>query len=278
MINSQEMKEIGRDLFDINIIADEIVEYTSYPPAIVWKNIANELVNVGYNVNQAAEKYKVTKFAFNDQMIDLYTKSDGFIYESLIESRNPYRFAKWMNVINYLLKIDSTIESRRNKRILLYGDSVGTDSIFLARLGYQVYYHDFESFCSKFAEYRFAKRQIKVNKFSKGDKNFDYIICLEVAEHVPNPPELVQEISEMISNNGFCFFSEAFELLRDNFPTHLESNQKYIGKTEELFLNNNMYLCWKDIHNKPYVFSKKKPVRGMEFLKKVSRKISHILR
>jgi SAM-dependent methyltransferase len=124
-------------------------------------------------------------------------------------------------------------------------------------MGFNVFYHDYDGYCSRFAKQRFQKRNLTIQSFSPNDtREFDYVICFEVAEHVPNPPELVAELSKLTAPDGYCIFSESFGLLKPIFPTHLASNLKYVGKADELFKQHKMNVAWRDEHDKPIVYTK----------------------
>jgi SAM-dependent methyltransferase len=269
-----ELKTIQVGLYDLQSIAKEIIDFTGEDDVSVWRRIALEIENPGYNVRLSAERYGVLPHEFNDNMISLYRESDGFIYETLVESRNPYRVEKWINILEFILS--SSGPNREANKILLYGDSVGSDSIFLKSLGFDVYYYDFDSYCAKFADYRFGKRSLDIKKFSTGEMKFDFVICLEVAEHVPNPEELVDELSSLTKKDGFCIFSEAFHLINANFPTHLNANLRYVGKVDQLFESAGMIVAWRDVHDKPIVYTKSKDNVRLNkdgIIKKITRKI-----
>lgn len=249
----------GGDIYDLDAIANEIAEYTSQPEAEVWRRLAHELHQTGYNVVREAARFGVTPHAFDDSLIRFYTESDGFIYETCIEGRNSYRMEKWLKIADF---IKQQAKQPDKYDVLLYGDSVGSDSIFLSRMGFNVYYHDFDGYCSRFAKERFRKRSLSVHSFQPGEsRTFDFVICFEVAEHVPNPPELIAELARLTAETGYCIFSESFELLKPCFPTHLASNAEYIGKADEMFRREGMHVAWRDKDEKPIVYTRLPDVR-----------------
>ena len=52
----------------------------------IFKKFCSELMQTGYNVRKDCVKYNVKPHVYNKEMIDLYSKSDAFIYELLIGS------------------------------------------------------------------------------------------------------------------------------------------------------------------------------------------------
>lgn len=244
----------GADIYDINTIAEEIIAYTGKTELEVWRRLALELHQNGTNVVAEAKRFGVTPHVFDDKLIEFYTKSDGFIYETCVESRHPFRKEKWLNIARF---ISQSPKPPSKCDILLYGDSVGNDSIFLRRMGYNIFYHDYDGYCSRFAKERFKKRNLSIQSFSPNDsREFDFVVCFEVAEHVPNPPELVAELAKLTAPDGYCIFSESFALLDSRFPTHLITNTKYIGKADELFRQHGMRVAWRDEAEKPIVYTK----------------------
>ena len=265
----------------MKVIVREITDFTNVNECEFWKKICLQIEHSGYNVSLRAREYGVTPHIFDENMLRLYKESDGFIYETLVESRNPFRTEKWLNIVKFMLSASS--DKPWEKKVLMYGDSVGSDSIFLGELGFDVYYYDLESYCSDFAHYRFTKRALKVKNYSDSMPNkFDFVLCLEVAEHVPEPTKLINELKFFTSESGYCIFSEAFQLINENFPTHLKSNLKYAGRTDELFREVGMNVLWRDIHNKPIVYVKWATQGGEQpkgrLHKKITRKFKYLIK
>lgn len=244
----------GEDLYDIDAIAREIQAYTGEPPETVWRRLAQELHRNGTNVIHETRRFGVTPFVFDQKMIDFYTRSDGFIYETCVESRHPFRLAKWLRIAAFL---DETRRRTGQNQVLVYGDSVGNDCIFLRRMNFEVSYHDYDSYCSRFAKQRFASRQLEVRSFTPGARErFDFVICFEVAEHVPDPVALVAELADLTADRGYCIFSESFGLIKPQFPTHLQSNVPYVGQSDRLFAAHGLHVAWRDDAEKPIVYSR----------------------
>lgn len=253
--------QIEADLYPMERIAGEILAFTQADPADVWRRLCLEMEGTGYNVIRECQRFGVTPHRFDQHMIDFYQKSDGFIYETLVESRRPERVAKWHGVVRFIADHLSGDNGQNplpaQTKILMYGDSVGSDSIYLTRLGYDVYYHDYESYCSQFANWRFAQRGLTIQPFKSDEAaRFDFIVCLEVAEHAPDPAALIRELGGLLKDDGYCLFSEAFGLQQANFPTHLRENAALEGKTPAMFKAAGMHLYWRDENFKPMVFTR----------------------
>jgi len=278
IIRNADIKEMyskyGEDIYDLKAIAEEIIAYTGQPELEVWRRLALELDYTGSNVLEETARFGVTPHVFDDNLVKFYQESYGFIYETCIESRNPYRITKWLNIVDFL--------NRRSKEpdkcdVLLYGDSVGNDSIFLSRMGFNVHYHDFDGYCSRFAKERFRRRSLVVHSFQPGEsRQFDFVICFEVAEHVPNPPELITELAQLTGETGYCIFSESFGLIQPKFPTHLASNAQYIGKADRMFRQHGMHVAWRDVDEKPIIYTRLPVVEDRRL--RIMRRIKEIAR
>jgi SAM-dependent methyltransferase len=253
-VTSADLLPYGQDIWDLETIAREIVDYTGRNEAEVWRRLAFEIDQAGYNVVAETKRFGVTPHVFDDKMIRFYTESDGFIYETCVESHRSYRKMKWFKIAEFIAQ---TRKPFSECDVLLYGDSVGNDSIFLRRMGFNVFYHDFDSFCARFAKARFMARNLVIHDFDSAQaRAFDFVICFEVAEHVPDPPALIEELANLIKKDGYCIFSDSFGYIEPQWPTHLASNAKYAGKADAMFKEHGMHVAWRDIHDKPIVYTK----------------------
>jgi SAM-dependent methyltransferase len=241
-------------LYDPAQLVHEIADYCGEPAPNVRQRFDTEMGNPTSTVRSECAHFGVTPHVFDARMIHFYADSDAFIYETLVESMSPYRFGKWSKILEFIQ--NERKSSKESTWVLVYGDSVGNDSLHLSLLGYNVVYHELDSYCSRFAHRRFASRGLSIADLSETrEKSFDFVICLEVLEHVPEPAQLVMELSKLTARDGFCIVSDGFSLLDDRFPTHLASNSRYIGKTVDLFGSVGMRLFWRDSDDKPYVFT-----------------------
>ena len=203
----------------------------------VLENFCSELMHVGYNVSKDCIKYKVKPHTYNEEMINLYLKSDAFIYELLVDSLKKNRIKKDLYIIK---KIKDYYKNNKKINVLCFGDGIGSDSLRFAKLGFNVTYFDVKGKISDFANLYF-----KLNKSEKLiqmifdestllKKSYDVIICREVLEHLEKPFETVKRLRCFLKNDGIFFLSESFSSVNEKFPTHLNSNLKYINRTIKL--------------------------------------------
>jgi ubiquinone/menaquinone biosynthesis C-methylase UbiE len=89
-------------------------------------------------------------------------------------------------------------------------------------------------------------------------ESFDAAVCIEVLEHVPDPPAVMREIHRALKLAGIALITESFDSIGDDYPSHLPSNFKYAGRThqimEEIGFANTYYNI--DPVNRPMEFTK----------------------
>ncbi len=133
----------------------------------------------------------------------------------------------------------------------MYGDGIGSDSLTISRLGHSVTYFDVPGTTSSFACYRFENEKSSQKPVAVLRKEeipvgaFDIVVCVEVLEHVPDPPGVMREIHRALKPGGIALITESFESVGPDFPSHLPENFQYAGKIhrmmEELGFANTYY-------------------------------------
>jgi 2-polyprenyl-3-methyl-5-hydroxy-6-metoxy-1,4-benzoquinol methylase len=211
-------------------------------------------------------------------MEKFYQETDGFIYESMVYS---CRFDKQVVMEKVKQRIDNYISLKKSEsklNILMFGDGVGSDTIYLYNFHKDkadFYYFDVPgSKTFEFAIKRFNKYNIEVKiitDYNKIPKDFfDVIISIEVLEHLPDPIQAIKDISEFLKVGGIALITESFGLVPFYLPTHLKSNLKFKGKTPFLFLRFNLLLTYfnKDLSLmfRPMEFTKKEKISIKEYL------------
>ena len=205
----------------------------------ILKKFCSELMQTGYNVNVDCTKYNVSPHIYNQEMINLYSKSDAFVYELLVGSLKKESIKKNNFIIK---KINKYLNSKDKINILCFGDGIGSDSLNFTKSGYSVTYFDIEGKISDFARLNFKLNKVD-NLIQTIFKNshllenaYDVVICREVLEHLEDPFETVKKLRSLLKNDGLLFLSESFSSVNKNFPTHLSSNLKYVNKTIEIIV------------------------------------------
>jgi len=162
-------------------------------------------------------------------VVQFYEKTDHYLYELLYWESCKTKFIEFK-------KLELFIKRHKIRRILDYGGGVGSLSIYLHNKGMECDYLDVPGRTSDFASWRFKKRGMG-NKVLFSGKNllfqeYDLVTSYDVLEHVYNPEDSVEVISNLIAQNKYfickCSFSGG--------GLHLTKNEKY----QDIKVFNNM--------------------------------------
>jgi glycosyltransferase involved in cell wall biosynthesis/SAM-dependent methyltransferase len=262
--------KIGINLIDIfpqevalkNI--ETISKLTSQPLTLldINKIIELEKRTPGYATSSDIEHFNVVPFANSIYMANLYKNGLGLAIELSTYMHDTGK-QEMMRFINMHL-IEDTLRLGSPLNILCLGDGLGVDSIWLANLGANVDYMDYDqsmiSLCAeKNIEYFLNENKENpcLRVINKPEATYDYIICLEVIEHVSNAHEFLKYIASHLTDNGKLFISECFNGVVQRWPTHLYENEQFSNEMHHLALPQ---MCLVDVnllpYAKPYVLKK----------------------
>ena len=259
-------------------IADEIVLFTGLPRNEVENRIWMEALEPGWNVCQDARRFGVRWHHYDEHMEQLYREGDGFIFETMVFWCKPYR-RRWTELALERIRdcaVRSGVEPA-DISILALGDGTGNDSLLLAGNGLRVHYFDVPgSRTFDFAVRRFEQHALLGDRITPVScyeeclaHKYDAVVCYEVLEHLPDPRRTIHEISTMLKPGGIALITEDFGDVVPHLPTHLASNDKYIGKTVKLFLRSGLALRWysREVLFRPAEFVKMDNVGTLEWLR-----------
>jgi len=123
--------------------------------------------------------------------------------------------------------------------VLCLGDGVGYDSCEIGRgqPDTRVSSFDYPGYSSAFAQRMIEDLRLSnvIQTTELPNQCFDALVCLDVLEHVPDPPTLVRDIANRLAPGAKAYISEAYGWVRPSNPTHLRSNLEYAGRTIRLF-------------------------------------------
>lgn len=179
----------------------------------------------GATVLSEIHRFGATPFSYSDCMDDLYRDGVGMAIEladTMHDRNKEYMMAFVLSTLLF-----------RKGRILSVGDGIATDSIRLARAGFEVSYLDFDDGkMTQIAKRNVADANASVefvsNEFSN-ENPFEFVMCFEVLEHVNDPDVLVRSLAQKTRPGGLTFVSECFVGVENQWPTHLYSNERFTG-------------------------------------------------
>jgi len=249
------------DLVTASEFARLIAGFTNTPKDQVWERLEEEFAHPGSTVAKDWERLAPST---PEEITRFYQETDSYIYD-LSADHSRVRRRPVEEAIHQRIA-----EHGQRLKVLVYGDGIGTDSLKISRNGHAVTYFDLPGKSSSFARYRFEQEVPKsthsapVAVFNKDEipsGAFDVVVCVEVLEHVPDPPGVMRELARALKPGGIALITESFASIGPEFPSHLPENFKYAGKThrmmEELGFANTYYN--KDPLNYPMEFTKVAP-------------------
>lgn len=210
---------------------EAIAAFSHIPVAVVAENLDEEFENMGSLVaiawNEADPKTP-------EEIDRFYQTTDSYIYNLAADHCSLRRKVVWDIVIRRISSFGKGL------KILVFGDGIGTDSITLARLGHQVSYFDLPGKTREFARFRFSRESLAypITVIEKRSEipigQFDVVVCIEVLEHLSDPPSLMQDFHKYLRTGGIAVITESFACVGPEFPSHLPENLQYAGKTHRM--------------------------------------------
>ena len=212
-------------------MAGLISEVTGTPLAEVNRRLDAERAEAGANVKAGfAEKVRTDgceRHVYNDAMERFYGGTDAFLYELAVWNLNEIKtsMGKW--------SCDWITKNLGRSKVLSIGDGLGFECLRFADAGHDVTYFEVPGYTASFAEKLFARRQSPVTHLTDPLKiprgGFDAMICLDVLEHVPDPPGFVRTLLANLRPGGVFVVHAPFYLIQKNYPTHIRSSRRHSG-------------------------------------------------
>ena len=217
-------------LNDNAYIISQIADVTGTDRSIVKERLRQEHLDHPYAVAKTFSEKGLERYVWSQGLLDFYEETDSFIYELVVWNRSQIKctIRRWI--------LDFLHRHRMPKgRILICGDGIGVDSFFFAQAGYDVVFYEVSHYGRQIARRLLDDYQVNVQFAETLEtlelESFDTILTLDVLEHVPSPPEMVSDLSNLLRPGGFYIANAPFCFIHPKFPTHLKSNRKYSGKT-----------------------------------------------
>jgi SAM-dependent methyltransferase len=226
-----EIKQLStpsEQLPDQEKIVSWIAELTGQSEASVQSRLREEFDSPGTNVGRAFRETGLEPYVWNDGLARFYEQTDAFLYELVIWNRNKLkrRMRRW--VAKHLVNGE-----KRTLDVLSIGDGLGFDSAHLARAGHRVTYFEVPGYTESFARKVFAECRQDVIVLTEQSHiplhAYDAVVCLDVLEHVPDPPEFVEVIADYLRPGGRLIVHAPFYMIHPSNPTHLKANRRYSG-------------------------------------------------
>jgi 2-polyprenyl-3-methyl-5-hydroxy-6-metoxy-1,4-benzoquinol methylase len=228
-------------LDDNRKLVEWIAHLTGEPNEEVRQRLHREECSIGSNVRAELRRRGIKRHVWSERLLDFYRKTDAFLYELVAWNRHPGKLALRQWVASFLAFRGG------QRRILCLGDGLGFDSLYLHRVGHEVTYSELSELSSRFARQLFSFADVNLAMFDEDaarlpPESFDVVACLDVLEHVPDPPSLLAHLTRAIRPGGFLIISAPFWMLTPECPTHLRDNRKYSGRLISLARAHGLHL------------------------------------
>lgn len=196
--------------------------------------LAEEYVSLGTNVRRDLARQGIPSHTWSDGLVRFYESTDAFFYELCAwnSTNEKQRQRSW--IVEHL--------SRRTPKplsILTYGDGLGFDGVEFTLAGHAVTCFEISPRYRGFAERLAQDHGVSIEWLDREEdlvgRRFDAIVCLDVLEHVPDPPGLVRQLAELLASNGELIVHAPFWLVDRGTTTHLTANRTYSGDIARLY-------------------------------------------
>lgn len=223
-------------LFDHKEDIHFISKLTGLPIDKVELQFHNELKNPGSTVNNAWIKAGHPKS--EDEINNFYESTDAYLYDLIAAHSFMWERNQWRRLaLSTLIRLGC-------QSVLDYGAGAGYDSLLFAKAGLEATCFDVNKYLLEYIQHSAAIKgldlQITQDLHSLPEKSFDAVYCTEVLEHVPNPPQVLENVSRLLKDNGYFLVTESFGSHEKNF-SHLDENAVYDGQLNSLANKVGLY-------------------------------------
>lgn len=163
-----------------------------------------------------------------------YSTTDAYILDLMVESGRDVR-QRWRQAV--VETLEHWWGGAAGAAVLDYGGGVGTDTLWFADHCRSAAYYDVPGRTSDFAMKRFARRAAGVTRVldpAAYSLHFDAVVSFEVLEHLVDPQAHLDTMVRLTKTGGLLFLTESFDLVTDDYPSHIPANRALAGQLDEL--------------------------------------------
>jgi SAM-dependent methyltransferase len=227
-ISSTASRSLLTVLEDNDFIVDVLQELTAADRGQVIQKLAREHLRIGAAVEEDLNAWNLTPHVWTDRLAEFYEHSDAFLYETLVWNRTAMKQQMRQWIVDFL-----AADSPGPCRTIMFGDGLGIDSLFFSEAGHDVDYFEVSRRCVQFATRLSEPLRRDLSVISSPQDivagSYDVVVCLDVLEHVPDPPAVVAQLASFLRPGGRLIVHAPFWYIHPDVATHLKSNVRYSG-------------------------------------------------
>jgi hypothetical protein len=198
----------------MNDLYKELMAYTGLPEIIIKERCGYARFELAYEWYKAMEQaFGNNPKSLSEIINDYYKNTELYIYDLTYyhQERLKTRFYDEC-YIPFLTEIHRGIG-------LDYGGGIGEYTIEAMQMRFKMDFFDIDgSKTLKYAKWRFDKHAVKPNICSTIDKNYDFVVAMDVFEHLENPDEAIKEIAQHTK----YLFANPYEIpYNEVYPQHI---------------------------------------------------------
>jgi SAM-dependent methyltransferase len=245
-----------RDPFQM---AQLIAQTSGRPPGTVLEQLRAEFHAFGSSVGRDFHARQLSPHVWSDDLARFYQQTDAFLFELAVWNCNRIKRRMRRATRRLVAGGHGGDEHARSVNVLVVGDGLGFDSLALAQDGHRVTYFEPPGMTQEFARRLFERMGARIA--IAGDPGgiptgaFDAVVCLDVLEHVPDPPAMIGQLATWLRTSGRLLVHAPFYMVLPEYPTHLTANRSYAGDLG-LFEDRGLRLLDGEFGWNPLVFGK----------------------
>lgn len=221
-------------LDDNRCLVELIAAVDEEPVEVIRKQLWDEEQDLGKYHREDFARQGLTPHVWDERLERYYRELSVWLTSYAVWNRRPEKLTMRAWIGRYLAS-----RSTGALRVLTVGDGAGFDSLYLAQCGHQVSYWELSERAVAFATriFHLANQPVRVVRETAelAHESYDVVVCLDVLEHVPDPPSFVEQLSGYLRPGGLLIVHAPFFFVTRHCPTHLRANRKYSGEFRQLY-------------------------------------------